>query len=66
MGSKMATGAVSGSIPQRVTASFSLTAAKTYSSISAHSGLQGLHENQTISYDVQTERGKEAAANLKA
>ena len=29
-------------------------------------GLQGLHEGQKISYDVQVERGKEAAANLKA
>jgi hypothetical protein len=29
-------------------------------------GLQGLREGQKISYDVQVERGKEAAANLKA
>jgi cold shock protein len=29
-------------------------------------GLQGLQEGQKISYDVQVERGKEAAANLKA
>jgi CspA family cold shock protein len=29
-------------------------------------GLQGLHEGQKISYEVQVERGKEAAANLKA
>jgi CspA family cold shock protein len=29
-------------------------------------GLQGLHEGQKISYDVQSERGKEAATNLKA
>ena len=29
-------------------------------------GLQGLHEGQKVSYDVQVERGKEAAANLKA
>ena len=29
-------------------------------------GLQGLHEGQKISYDVVTERGKDAAANLKA
>ena len=28
-------------------------------------GLQGLQEGQKISYDVQVERGKEAAANLK-
>jgi CspA family cold shock protein len=30
------------------------------------SGLQGLHEGQKISYDVVNERGKDAAANLKA
>ena len=29
-------------------------------------GLQGLQEGQKISYDVQVERGKEAATNLKA
>jgi cold shock protein len=29
-------------------------------------GLDGLREGQKISYDVQVERGKEAAANLKA
>jgi CspA family cold shock protein len=29
-------------------------------------GLQGLNEGQKISYDVQAERGKEAAVNLKA
>ena len=29
-------------------------------------GLQGLQEGQKISYDVQVERGKEAAGNLKA
>ena len=29
-------------------------------------GLQGLQEGQKISYDVQVERGKEAASNLKA
>jgi cold shock protein len=29
-------------------------------------GLQGLNEGQKISYDVQSERGKEAATNLKA
>jgi CspA family cold shock protein len=29
-------------------------------------GLHGLREGQKISYDVQVERGKEAAANLKA
>ena len=29
-------------------------------------GLQGLHEGQKISYDVQNERGKDAATNLKA
>jgi CspA family cold shock protein len=29
-------------------------------------GLQGLHEGQKISYDVQSDRGKEAATNLKA
>ncbi|SEP51461.1 cold shock protein (beta-ribbon, CspA family) [Rhodospirillales bacterium URHD0017] len=29
-------------------------------------GLQGLHEGQKISYDVVNERGKDAAANLKA
>jgi len=29
-------------------------------------GLQGLQEGQKISYDVQEERGKAAAANLKA
>jgi cold shock protein len=29
-------------------------------------GLQGLREGQKISYDVQSERGKEAATNLKA
>jgi cold shock protein len=28
-------------------------------------GLQGLNENQKVSYDVVTERGKAAAANLK-
>ncbi len=28
-------------------------------------GLQGLDENQKVSYDVVTERGKAAAANLK-
>ena len=28
-------------------------------------GLQGLREGQKISYDLQVERGKEAAANLK-
>ncbi|HEX9330079.1 MAG TPA: cold-shock protein [Reyranella sp.] len=29
-------------------------------------GLQGLQEGQKISYDVQMERGKESAGNLKA
>ena len=29
-------------------------------------GLQALQEGQKISYDVQVERGKEAATNLKA
>ena len=29
-------------------------------------GLPGLHEGQKISYDVANERGKDAAANLKA
>ena len=29
-------------------------------------GLQGLDENQKVSYDVVSERGKEAASNLKA
>jgi CspA family cold shock protein len=29
-------------------------------------GLQGLNEGQKISYEVQTERGKQAAVNLKA
>lgn len=29
-------------------------------------GLQGLHDGQKISYDVLSERGKEAATNLKA
>jgi CspA family cold shock protein len=29
-------------------------------------GLQGLQEGQKISYDVVNERGKDAAANLKA
>jgi CspA family cold shock protein len=29
-------------------------------------GLQGLNEGQKISYDVVNERGKDAAANLKA
>ena len=28
-------------------------------------GLQGLDENQKVSYDVVTERGKAAAANIK-
>ena len=28
-------------------------------------GLQGLDENQKVSYEVVTERGKAAAANLK-
>ena len=28
-------------------------------------GLQSLNENQKVSYDVVTERGKQAAANLK-
>ncbi|MBW6401090.1 cold-shock protein [Roseomonas sp. HJA6] len=28
-------------------------------------GLTGLNENQKVSYDVVTERGKAAAANLK-
>ena len=28
-------------------------------------GLQGLNENQKVSYEVVTERGKAAAANLK-
>ena len=28
-------------------------------------GLQGLDENQKVSYDVVTERGKATAANLK-
>ena len=28
-------------------------------------GLQGLNEGQKVSYDVVTERGKQAAANLK-
>jgi CspA family cold shock protein len=28
-------------------------------------GLPGLNENQKVSYDVVTERGKAAAANLK-
>jgi CspA family cold shock protein len=29
-------------------------------------GLQGLNENQKVSYDITMERGKSAAANLKA
>ena len=29
-------------------------------------GLEGLNEGQKISYEVQTERGKQAAVNLKA
>ena len=29
-------------------------------------GLDGLKEGQKISYEVQTERGKQSAANLKA
>ena len=29
-------------------------------------GLNGLDENQKVTYDVVTERGKQAAANLKA
>ncbi len=29
-------------------------------------GLSGLDENQKVTYDVATERGKQAAANLKA
>jgi len=28
-------------------------------------GLQGLNEGQAISYEVQSERGREAAVNLK-
>lgn len=28
-------------------------------------GLQGLSDNQKVSYEVKNERGKEAAANLK-
>ena len=28
-------------------------------------GLQGLNEGQKISYEIQTERGREAAVNLK-
>ena len=28
-------------------------------------GLQGLNDGQKVSYDVVTERGKQAAANLK-
>ncbi|WP_158745354.1 cold-shock protein [Acidisphaera sp. L21] len=28
-------------------------------------GLSGLDDNQKVSYDVMTERGKEAATNLK-
>jgi CspA family cold shock protein len=29
-------------------------------------GLNGLNEDQKITYEVQTERGREAAVNLKA
>jgi CspA family cold shock protein len=29
-------------------------------------GMNGLQENQTVSYDIATERGKTAAVNLKA
>ena len=29
-------------------------------------GLQGLNEGQKISYEIQAERGREAAVNLKA
>jgi CspA family cold shock protein len=29
-------------------------------------GMTGLNEGQKVSYDVQVERGKEAATNLKA
>ena len=29
-------------------------------------GLNGLNEGQKISYEIQSERGKEAAVNLKA
>ncbi|HWE47246.1 MAG TPA: cold-shock protein [Caulobacteraceae bacterium] len=29
-------------------------------------GMQGLNEGQKVSYDIQMERGKSAAANLKA
>ena len=32
---------------------------------SRKAGLQGLNENQKVSYDVTMERGKSAAANLK-
>jgi cold shock protein len=30
------------------------------------SGLNGLHEGQKITYEIQQDRGKEAAGNLKA
>ena len=30
------------------------------------SGLNGLHEGQKITYEIQQDRGKEAATNLKA
>jgi len=30
------------------------------------SGLNGLHEGQKITYEIQQDRGKEAAVNLKA
>jgi len=29
-------------------------------------GLQGLNEGQKINYEIQTERGRDAAVNLKA
>ena len=29
-------------------------------------GMQGLNEGQKVAYDIQMERGKSAAANLKA
>ncbi len=30
------------------------------------SGLRGLNENQVVEYDLQTEKGKVAAVNIKA
>lgn len=44
----------------------SASAAASHISAVERAGLHGLNEGQKVSYEVQSERGKQAAVNLKA